>query len=1225
MSQFKKKLTTFGALLAFLSVSTAAVHAEFTVDNVINHTPNVDITTSADRLNTTITAKGDAGDGAFMQTTANNVLLDSNQSLGFLYSGIGQTHALVSDGQMKIDGYIYDGCASAGCSSFQQTGKVLLIDPNGIQFGAGSRVNVNSMTLSTLGFDGIQTMKGFTDEQMAQYQQNVLNKMNPFNNGAIHFSSDTGSGFVYVPGASIDINGADLYANKSFNMVADNINYVDSILRTGDSGNYIDSQGAKSFSNVSLVTADGVTFKYKVNGYSSSNSKVDADSKTDLKRNINIDNKGLLAQDPTKTAIQTGDLYITNNTNAAGSNVNISNSIVRATKMVNDENGNILITSNHDINIDKSRLHAANNPSVNTTNYNGGELVLNAKDNVNVKNSLLLTDGAVAGTLNSSASAVDKNTGRLYISAKNGKANIENSKLIAQGNTYINGGEEVNIENSLVKVENVVDTSEAKDLNVTSNKKITIKNTIADASGNIDVKVVDANNALTGEINIVSDVDENGMNQTIVAAGKKLALKANNTTIDNATLAYDNITFYEDGTTGLNNVTVKNGSTFSEIKLVDGAKKVGDDINLKTNGNLVFDNATVQRGAYSIKFSRDNDGNVIDDGTVDAIDFTYKIAKADARDLNATSTEKDVTVTNSSNINTTRDINITSEKGAVNITNNGSLNGKNNVNVTAYKTVTFGKQGAADVTIDDTAKLVAGNNMNITSTGGDINAEKTTMPTLTYGNRLAFNAKGDNNFTSEDSLKSVNVDYKAGGANKFYTKGDIQFVNSSLEAPNNFVESGHDVILNGLTVKKATENAKDTVTQIFANGNVTTDDVTGTAQADANAAVKKFPQSVSTDRTGTGKTTLDINKTKLKITTEVVKDPANPSNGSITLNLKNADNVDAGIELTAQNVDKLDKDPTGGYFREGYYLSGGHKWDEKIEPLEGPEVHLDADDDNLAISKIITDKLFLDKNDTFYASDADLTPDQLAGLPEGAESKGYIEVRDQGGFNFDDKDGYDPKPDDFDYTGNYDSHTVKVEGGIESTTKNGPYIISKKTETKDDVITTTTKYGEDTTTTKTDRITTYNDKKHTIKFDKNGNEKDFILVYDKTRTETEKFEPKTTTRVWDVVETENCPSVPPVDPDEPDVTNADSYINVAKIPKEQLEVSKTSKVSDNTIDQTSNIMSAAAKVDLSGEEDEVDDTASVGTLSKADEVQKISLNNSKKKSKVQIQDSGIEF
>ena len=73
------------------------------------------------------------------------------------------------------------------------------------------------------------------------------------------------------------------------------------------------------------------------------------------------------------------------------------------------------------------------------------------------------------------------------------------------------------------------------------------------------------------------------------------------------------------------------------------------------------------------------------------------------------------------------------------------------------------------------------------------------------------------------------------------------------------------------------------------------------------------------------------------------------------------------------------------------------------------------------------------------------------------------------------------------------------------------------------------------------------------------------------------------------------------------------------------EVSKTSKVSDNTIDQTSNIMSAAAKVDLSGEEVEVDDTASAGTLSKADEVQKISLNNSKKKSKVQIQDSGVEF
>ena len=46
-----------------------------------------------------------------------------------------------------------------------------------------------------------------------------------------------------------------------------------------------------------------------------------------------------------------------------------------------------------------------------------------------------------------------------------------------------------------------------------------------------------------------------------------------------------------------------------------------------------------------------------------------------------------------------------------------------------------------------------------------------------------------------------------------------------------------------------------------------------------------------------------------------------------------------------------------------------------------------------------------------------------------------------------------------------------------------------------------------------------------------------------------------------------------------------------KLPREQVEISKTSKVSDNTVDQTSSIMSAAAKVNL-------DEAASQSTTTK---------------------------
>ena len=66
----------------------------------------------------------------------------------------------------------------------------------------------------------------------------------------------------------------------------------------------------------------------------------------------------------------------------------------------------------------------------------------------------------------------------------------------------------------------------------------------------------------------------------------------------------------------------------------------------------------------------------------------------------------------------------------------------------------------------------------------------------------------------------------------------------------------------------------------------------------------------------------------------------------------------------------------------------------------------------------------------------------------------------------------------------------------------------------------------------------------------------------------------------DVKVDEKCPEMPEIEPED---DNIDSLINQIKLPREQVEISKTSKVSDNTVDQTSNIMSAAAKVDLASE------------------------------------------
>ncbi len=1159
MSQFKKKFTAFTAMLAFLSLSSAATFA-VGVDDVINHTGNTSITGNDIKLNVDINS-GQAG--AVGQVDWKDFSVPGNQQVNFGFSGLSQTiiNRVLGGNESQILGKLTNSCIAGGnCDTFAATSKVILINPAGILFGPGSTVDLNSFTASTFDIKGAKNLKGMSEAELEQYQTGVLNKFSPVaavngenrSYGDITFDSNyteafeqagidvkEGQTLIRLEGTKFghfdqDGNFADFNPNRSVAIVSDNIQYKDSLIRTGDNYNYITANADKSFSNVRLVTADGVTFGYLANGYAD-NYEVAQDTKTDAVRNIEMDNSGLAANEP---AIKSGDIHIVNKSNAEGSNVKITNSVIKGTKLVNKENGDIMIVGSNDVLVSNSRLESVNtsvekNGVVNSTHkQNGGEIFVSAGKDLTVEDSLIISAGAQEGTPNA------ENAGAVRLYSYGGTAKVDNSKVIAKGDAKIMSSDKVEINDSLVQAKNTDAPDQDKNIKISAANGVKMHNVIADASGNIDVQAIYSNGELAGDIIISSDLDSAGKNQSIINTEGKLSIQGKNTTIDNASLVYDTIKFYEDGTTGINNVTVANNSTFADTELnSEGNRTISGDITLETNGNFTLDNATLQRGAYSIKFDRNDDGTLVDDGTVNGINFKTTLATADAQNINITSTKGDVNSINKTNAHATNDINLLAKEGNVNINDStfkadnnfkaeatkGSMNVKDNsviqggkdVNLIAYETITFGPQGAEGINIDNSVKISSGEDMYITSTAGDINAEKTTMPSLTYGDRLTFNAAGSNNFTSEDSLKSVNVDYIAGKANNFTTKGDIQFVNSSLESKSNNItttQEGGDVILNNLTIKKATADAKDTKTTINAKGNVTTKDVTNTVAKHEAESVHTFPQSVEVDENGTAKDgqVLDINQTKLVVNTKTqITKPENNTNGSIILDVKNANNKDAGIELTAEN----------------------EKWDEQIEANQGPEVHINAVDDELAVSKIITDKLFLDSDDTMIASDVQLTAEQLKGLPEGTPSKGYIEVRDKGGLNLDPNEGYDPAPDGFDYVGNYDS-------------------------------TSTQKPGEDGST-----ITTTTDHKHTIEFDKQGDSDDFILVYDKT-----------------TVEEQECPPLPDVEQGDDSIDdNVDSLINQIKLPREQVEISKSSKVSDNTVDQTSNIMSAAAKVDINQE------------------------------------------
>ncbi len=216
-------------------------------------------------------------------------------------------------------------------------------------------------------------------------------------------------------------------------------------------------------------------------------------------------------------------------------------------------------------------------------------------------------------------------------------------------------------------------------------------------------------------------------------------------------------------------------------------------------------------------------------------------------------------------------------------------------------------------------------------------------------------------------------------------------------------------------------------------------------------------------------------------------------------------------------------------------------WDEQIGPKEGPEIHLDAVDNDLSISRLVSDKLTLKSEDRMTSSaidpkDEPLTEQQLAGFTDEQKKnpKGYIEVKDKGGFNMDTEEGYGDDgrdnydPDGFDYKNHHDTET-----------------------------------GDTTTNDDGTEVKHYTDHSHDIEFENKGDQPgdgDFMFRYDKEFTE-------------------DCEPLP--DTGREDV---DSLIDRQRIPREVREVSKNSKVSDNTVDQTASVMAAAAKVNVSDTE-----------------------------------------
>ena len=159
MSQFKKKLSTYAAVMAFLSLSTAASYAvSITDNNVLGKTSNIDVSISGSTLYQQMNVKQA---GAVAQVDFGKFNVGKNETVFYGFSANSQTiiNRVLGGNESQILGKITSGCAgNASCTSYANTGKVILINPAGVMFGQGSTVDLNSFTVSTFDFKGAQIL-----------------------------------------------------------------------------------------------------------------------------------------------------------------------------------------------------------------------------------------------------------------------------------------------------------------------------------------------------------------------------------------------------------------------------------------------------------------------------------------------------------------------------------------------------------------------------------------------------------------------------------------------------------------------------------------------------------------------------------------------------------------------------------------------------------------------------------------------------------------------------------------------------------------------------------------------------------------------------------------------------------------------------------------------------------------------------------------------------------
>ncbi len=426
-----RKLLGMALIIGVVSSASLipAAYADVAFDALpsLNNATNADITTSGSNMNIQITG----GQGSVGTMNWNSFNVGKDASVNYEFSAHNQTALNKVDaagGLSQIYGKITNsGCAGCG---YESTGKIILLNPNGVFFGQGANVDVNSFTVSTM--------------------NGVFNK----DKNQLELERTTSSPY----GIMVE-EGASIHGDKNVTFATDNVTlYNGSKISTNVGPNV----GDDSYGKVKIVTADGVNFAYYNNGAVKNVNGV-----------VGAAEKMVIGADG--ATINAGHIDIRNYSSNVDSQINLNGSTLKATKAVVGNDGNIWLTASNKVVVDGSTLTTVNYSDEAAAN-DGGDISIVAADKVSISNSNLnavRNIEAISQNADSVVNTSNLTAGKdIKITAEK-IASAQNSSKLNANNITINGKTRAQAVKSELTAKENVDLISAGDLAWTNNSKIT--------------------------------------------------------------------------------------------------------------------------------------------------------------------------------------------------------------------------------------------------------------------------------------------------------------------------------------------------------------------------------------------------------------------------------------------------------------------------------------------------------------------------------------------------------------------------------------------------------------------------------------------------------------------------------------------------------------------------------------------------------------------------------